>query len=342
MTFWNREAQALYGYSREEAIGQITHELLGTAFPESREAVEDALAHHGHWEGDLRHTRKDGTEITVASRQAMQHDADGRPIAIIQLNSDVTEQRAAEQHVRELNRDLDSRAAALEAANAELESFSYSVAHDLRAPLRAIAGFSDLLARDGHLRDDDHAGRALLARSTAAAGRMGELIDALLALAQISRCELTITRLDLTAIAAEIAGDLRTEGQGRTANFVIEPGLAAHGDARLARILLRCLLENAWKYSATQEHARIEVASAGPGTFVVADNGAGFDMAYADQLFRPFGRLHRQDEFAGTGIGLATAERIVRRHGGSLRGEGRVGHGAAFSFSLQPDPQDRS
>ncbi len=123
-------------------------------------------------------------------------------------------------------------------------------------------------------------------------------------------------------------------------DFGIERGLEADGDPRLVRALLRSLLENAWKYSGGREHARIEVARAGPGCFVVRDNGAGFDMEFAEQLFKPFGRLHRQDEFPGTGVGLATAERIVLRHGGTLRGEGRVDHGAAFYFSLEPHEED--
>jgi light-regulated signal transduction histidine kinase (bacteriophytochrome) len=209
------------------------------------------------------------------------------------------------------------------------------VAHDLRGPLRASAGFSDLLERGGHIGKSDASGRALIGRTTRAAARMGELIDALLELTQLSRRELTITPVDLSAVAREIADELRSAGEEREVAFVIENKLEAEGDVRLVRILLRCLLENAWKYSSLTQHARIEVAQAGPGEFVVRDNGAGFDMAFAEQLFKPFARLHREDEFPGTGVGLATAERIVGRHRGKLRGEGRVGQGAAFYFTLQ-------
>jgi PAS domain S-box-containing protein len=341
VTFWNREAQAVYGYSHAEASGQITHDLLVTVFPESRKAVDDALAREGRWEGDVRHTRKDGTQLVVASRQALQRDADGQPTAIIELNSDVTERRDAERRIWELNRNLDRRAVELDVANQELESFAYSVAHDLRGPLRAIAGFTDLLGRGNHIGQGDELGRALINRTTTAARTMGELIDALLELAQLSRRALRIARVDLSAVAGEIADELRSGGAGREVEWVIEGGLEADADPRLARILLRSLLENAWKYSGSRPRARIEVTRGSSSTFVVRDNGAGFDMAYADQLFKPFGRLHRQDEFPGTGVGLATAERIIRRHGGTLTAEGHVGEGAAFCFSFERQEEIR-
>jgi PAS domain S-box-containing protein len=335
VTFWNREAQTVYGYSHADAVGRVTHDLLVTVFPESREAVDDALARDGQWEGDVRHTRRDGTKIVVASRQALQRDPDGRPTAIIELNSDVTERRDAERRIGELNRNLDGRAVELDAANQELEGFAYSVAPAPLNPLRAIAGFTDLLGRRDHVGQDDALGQALIKRTTAAARTMGELIDALLELAQLSRHALRIARVDLSTVARELADELRSGGADREVEFVIEGGLEADADPRLARILLRSLLENAWKYSGSRPHARIEVTRAGSSAFVVSDNGVGFDMAFADQLFKPFGRLHRQDEFPGTGVGLATAERIIRRHGGTLTAEGHVGEGAAFSFSFE-------
>jgi light-regulated signal transduction histidine kinase (bacteriophytochrome) len=260
---------------------------------------------------------------------------------LVVIGRDVTDRRDAERRIRELNTALDRRAAQLEAANAELESFAYSVAHDLRTPLRAIAGFSDMLGRGGHIRDDDQTGQALLGRATSASARMGELIDALLELAQISRSRLGLTQVDLSAVAGEIAEQLRSSDESRQVDFVIEPGLRTLADLRLVRVLMRSLLENAWKYSGRRERARIEVAQAGPHLFAVHDNGAGFDVEFAEQLFKPFGRLHRQDEFPGTGVGLATAERIVRRHGGTLRGEGRVDQGASFFFSLEPVQDNR-
>jgi len=340
VTFWNSEAGAVYGYGSDEAVGRVTHDLLGTVFPESRQAVDDALNRDGHWVGELRHTRKDGAVMVVSSRQALQRDSDGRPIAIIELNSDITARRDAERRIQELNQTLRRSASDLEVANHELEGFAYSVAHDLRSPLRAVAGFIVLLSDGGHIAPDDQPGRALVNRVTAAAARMAELIDALLELAQLSRQALHIARIDLSMIATELADELRAGGEPRQVQFVIAPGLDADADPRLARVLLRCLLENAWKYSAGREPARIELARAAGG-FMVCDNGAGFDMEFADLLFKPFGRLHRQDEFPGTGVGLATAERIVRRHGGAIRGESRVGHGATFFFSFQPTEDPR-
>jgi len=219
--------------------------------------------------------------------------------------------------------------------SSELEAFSYSVSHDLRAPLRAIDGFSRALEQHytGQL---DDAGRDMLERVRKATGRMATLIDALLMLSRLSRRELRLERVDLTALANEIEADLRARDPARRVEFVIEDGLAALADRALTRTALENLLENAWKFSATRNDARIELASAGSQSFVVRDNGAGFDMAYADKLFVPFERLHRDDEFAGTGIGLTTVQRIVNRHGGQLRGEGRVGDGAAFYFDLGP------
>jgi signal transduction histidine kinase len=232
-------------------------------------------------------------------------------------------------------------AAALERANGELEAFSYSVSHDLRAPLRAIDGFSRALARryDSQL---DQEGHELIDRVCAAAGRMGELIDAMLVLSRITRRRLLLEQVDLSALARQVAGELQAGDHARDTEVVIEDGLAAAGDRELLRTALQNLLENAWKFTAGRDHARIEFASAGQNgrqLFVVRDNGAGFDMQYADKLFAPFERLHRQDEFEGTGVGLTTVQRIVRRHGGSVRGEGAVDQGAAFYFDLG-DPTD--
>ena len=330
----------MIGFDREQILGHRGSDLV-PGFPGSeRFAIYRQVAATGEAcrIEDVIPSAGAGTAAPAGRLIALNIVAMGGDLVV--SGRDVTERRDAERRIRELNRDLDRRAAQLEAANGELEAFAYSVAHDLRTPLRAIAGFSDLLGRGGHIAEDDEAGQSLLERVTAAARRMGELIDALLELAQLSRCELEITPVPLGAVADEIAEELRCSGEPREVRFAIEDGLEAGGDLRLVRILLRSLLENAWKYTGGREHALIEVARAGPGLFVVRDNGAGFDMEFAAQLFKPFGRLHRQDEFPGTGVGLATAERIVRRHGGTLRGEGEVGRGAAFYFSLEPDARE--
>jgi light-regulated signal transduction histidine kinase (bacteriophytochrome) len=332
----------LIARSPEEVIGRRLSEVSPDFFASDRFSVYLEVlrtGHPGRAEFVLRAADEMGTPLPP---RRLESSVVRMGDSLVVSGRDVTDRRDAEDRIRELNRQLAQKAAELRVSNQELESFAYSVAHDLRTPLRAVAGFTDLLARAGHIAADDEDGHRLIGRVTAGAAKMGELIDALLELAQISRRSIEISPLDLGRVAHEIADDLRAGGDERTVEFVIEDGLTVRADERLVRTLLRSLLENAWKYSAGRQSARIEVGRAGPGLFVVRDNGAGFDMTYADQLFKPFARLHRQDEFPGTGVGLATADRIVRRHGGRIRGEGRVGEGAAFYFSLGPQSEARS
>ena len=227
----------------------------------------------------------------------------------------------------------------LEARFQELEAFSYSASHDLRAPLRSLAGFSRALNEDyaGVL---DARGQDYLGRIARAATGMGQLIEALLSLARVARGELARTAIDLSALALEIDDQLRQANPGRQLETSVAPGLQARGDARLLRIVLVNLIGNAWKYSARQAQARIAVDAVelgGERVFRVADNGAGFDMAFADKLFGAFQRLHKSDDFEGTGIGLATVRRIIQRHGGRIWAEATPDQGATFSFTL-PDP----
>jgi light-regulated signal transduction histidine kinase (bacteriophytochrome) len=253
--------------------------------------------------------------------------------------------REAEARVREANAGLErrvaERTAELEAANRELESFAYSVSHDLRGPLRTIVSFSGMLLAD-HGDRLDAAGLDALRRVCASGRRMSELIDALLALSRIGRQEMRHEGVDVSALALAILEGLREGEPGRDVAVSVAPGLEARADRALLRVVLENLLGNAWKYSAGRPGARIEVRATtgadGARWFTVRDNGAGFDMAHADQLFLPFRRLHSEREFPGHGIGLATVARIVRRHGGAVRAEGRVGDGAAFSFTLEPPP----
>ncbi|MEW5791681.1 MAG: ATP-binding protein [Pseudomonadota bacterium] len=236
----------------------------------------------------------------------------------------------------QLEQRVAERTAALMAANQELEAFSYSVSHDLRAPLRAIDGFSLVLLEDyGEILDP--AGREYLARVRRASQRMAELIDAMLNLARLSWSELCREPLDLSAFAREIAERLRQTQATRQVEFVLAEGVTAEGDAQLIRAALENLLTNAWKFTSKQADARIEFGvreEAGERIYFVRDNGAGFDMAYADKLFGAFQRLHGATEFEGTGVGLATVQRIIHRHGGRIWAEGVVGQGAAFYFTL--------
>ncbi len=249
---------------------------------------------------------------------------------------------ALEAERNSLARRVRERTAALEAANKELEAFSYSVSHDLRAPLRALNGFSQaLLSQYGPQLDAQ--GRHYLERIQASAQRMGDLIDDLLTLSRITRREMTRQPVDLSALAREIAAELQAREPQRQAEFNIADGLTTEGDPHLLRIALENLLGNAWKFTGKREQTFIEFGkiergragdSLSPHTFFVRDNGAGFDMAYAGKLFAPFQRLHGLEEFPGTGIGLATVQRIVARHGGRVWAEAAVEQGATFYFTL--------
>jgi len=251
------------------------------------------------------------------------------------LRLEVAQRKQAQEETGLLNAYLEEQKSALEAANRELEAFSYSVSHDLRAPLRHINGFAAILNED--CRDSlDTTGRDCLARITNATMHMGTLIDELLNFSRVSRTEMQIGDVDLSECAAKIAAMFLESDPDRTASIDIAAGLTAKGDASLLTIALQNLIGNAWKYSATSPEASIAVgmqATEGAKVFYVQDNGVGFDMAYQDKLFQVFERLHGQ-EFEGTGIGLATVQRIIERHGGRIWAESEVGHGATFYFTL--------
>ncbi len=295
------------------------------------------------------HRRKDGTTYPVEVR--LQLSAEGGDPVFVAIVQDITVRRRAEEAIREVNTELEARVRTrtaqleaanreYEAANRELEAFAYSVSHDLRAPLRAIDGFGQLLAEEYGDRIDAQ-GIAHLDRVRSAARKMGRLIDDLLRLSRIARAELRREEVDVSAMALEVLAELGAADPGRLVEAVGEEGLTARADRNLLRIVLENLLQNAWKFTARQPHARIEVGRQ-PGTrppeIFVRDNGAGFEMEYAAQIFKPFSRLHSPADFAGTGIGLAIVERVVRRHGGEIRAEGAVGGGATFRFRLEAAP----
>ena len=254
---------------------------------------------------------------------------------------DVTERVRAETAVQALNRTLEARVAArtreLSEANRELESFAYSVSHDLRAPLRGIEGFSRMLG-ERHADGLDATGRDYLDRVRKGTARMGELIDALLKLARIGRAEPDVADVDLSALAADVASGLGDAEPARRVVIHIQPGMHADGDRTLLHNLLENLLGNAWKFTRGRDDARVEFRretdADGRDWFVVRDNGAGFDPDYANKLFKPFQRLHSQDEFPGHGIGLASVKRIIERHGGEIEAESQPGQGATFRFTL--------
>jgi signal transduction histidine kinase len=269
-------------------------------------------------------------------------DAQGAIVGSVVVGRDITESKRMGQEIHRLNADLErrvlERTAELQAANGELETFAYAVSHDLRSPLRAMGGFSRALIEDLGPRLDQES-RGNLEEIIAASTRMSGLIDGILQLSRVTRGELARQWVDLSALAGQIRRELELGEPERSVVWELEEGLRAWGDGRLLENLLRNLLGNAWKFSAGAHPARI-CFQAGPraGWFRVVDNGAGFAMAHAGKLYLPFQRLHRQEEFPGMGIGLATAYRIVQRHGGKLEADSEPGRGASFAFTL-PSPQ---
>ena len=282
-----------------------------------------------------------GAEFVEISASPLR-DATGEIIAGIELVRDITERKRAEEQIRTLNAQLEQRVRErteeLQQSLREMETFCYTVSHDLRTPLRGINGFSSILQQD-YAACLDEEGKEYLQRIGGAANRMGELIDDLLELSRVNRDELIRVPVDLTTLAREIADDLVRSQPGRQVEFAIAPGLRATGDPSLLGAALANIIHNAWKFSSRNPAARIEVGCRTEGreqVFYVRDNGVGFDMQYADKLFLPFHRLHAAEGFEGTGIGLATVQRIIERHGGRIWAESEPGKGAVFFFTVAP------
>jgi len=292
---------------------------------------------------------RDGRVLYAYFSASPLYDDAGRVRGSLGVVVDLTERKGAEAEVLRLNEDLErrvkERTGQLEAINKELEAFSYSVSHDLRAPLRSIRGFSEVLL-ERYCKQLDPTGQEFLKRACQSSQQMETLIEDLLKLSRVSRSELQSQQVNLSHIAELIAADLKKSDPQRSVEFVIEPGLQARGDERLLRVALDNLLRNAWKFTSKQPRAKIEVGSSDgpPQAFFVRDNGAGFDMTYSNRLFGVFQRLHTVSEFPGTGVGLATVQRIISRHGGRVWATGEVNRGATFYFTLPPNeyPWDES
>ena len=348
ITYWNRGAQERYGWRAEEAIGKSSHELLRTIFPIPLGELRGQVLRTGRWEGELKHYKADGTEVIAASRWALQRDAREQPAAILETNDDITERKRREEEIDRLNQELAKRAegldqelakraAELETTNKELESFAYSVSHDLRAPLRHTVGFAELLQKQASSSLDDKS-RRYMQLILESSKRIGNLIDDLLGFSRIGRAETNKSEVDMESLVGEVVAELGQETKDRNIDWNIGPLPVCYGDRSMLKVVLMNLLSNAVKFTRIRKRVEIEIGCADrcedQAELFVRDNGAGFDMQYVDKLFGVFQRLHLAEEFEGTGIGLATVQRIIHRHGGEVRAEGAVDQGAAFYFSL--------
>jgi PAS domain S-box-containing protein len=344
---FNPAAERTFGYRKRDVFGRPLADLIIP--PAFRQAHRDGLARYratgtqtvlGH-RIEMRAVRSDGSEFPV-ELAITKIPGQGEELYTGYLR-DISERKQSEDALRTLNAELEQRisqrTAELQAAVDELEAFSYSVSHDLRAPLRSIDGFSQALVEDaGPVLSTET--RTHLNRIRHATQRMGQLIDDLLQLSKVSRGEMTREAVDLGELAVRIANELNRRSGGHSPAITVAPSVVAMGDPRLLRVLFENLLDNAWKFTSRRPDAQIEIGSVGgpdgSTIFFVRDNGVGFDPTYAAKLFAPFQRLHAVSDFPGTGIGLATVRRIVHRHGGQVWAEGTPGGGACVSFTLEP------
>jgi PAS domain S-box-containing protein len=337
ITYWNRGALELYGWTAEQAIGKRSHDLLQTIFPGPLDEIDAELRRTGRWEGELTHTKANGTRAVVSSRWSLQRDEQGRPAATLETNNDISERNRREQEVQSLNQELAKRSAELEAINKELEAFAYSVSHDLRAPLRHMSGFAELLQKNAAALLNEKSQR-YLGMILESAKRMGTLIDDLLAFSRIGRTETHKSLISLEQLAQEAVREVRQETEGRNIAWKIGALPEWYGDGSMLRLTFVNLISNAAKFTRTRPKAEIEVGctdlSPDQVVIFVRDNGVGFNMKYVNKLFGVFQRLHPTEAFEGTGIGLATVQRIVHRHGGRVWAESTVDEGATFYFSL--------
>lgn len=330
ITSWNHGAERLFGFKADEAIGKH----ISFVYPEQERnfllagAIKQ-LQEKGDYETEVRILRKNGQLFHTHLSLSLLYDDQGHPSGMIGYSLDITARKQAEDVAKRKAQDL-------LASNRELEAFSYSVSHDLRAPLRTIDGFSKILLEDyADVLDDD--GKQYLQRIGTGTERMSQLIDDLLHLSRLTRREFHPTMVNLSILAQEISERLQKTNPDHRAEISIQPGLEVEGDKGLLEIALENLLENAWKYSSKTERPQIEfglLRQAEQDTYYVRDNGAGFNMEYAHKLFDPFQRLHGKDDFPGTGLGLAIVQRIIHRHGGRIWAEAATGKGACFYFTL--------
>lgn len=345
-TYVNQYLASMLGYTVEEMLGQPLDTFLDE---EGQQRAHKNLARREQSPRgevkDFRLLRKDGSLVWTSLSTTPLFDEHGRYTGALAMVTDITQRRAAEEQVRQLNAELErriqERTAQLEFSNRELEAFAYTVAHDLRTPLRGIASFSDALVEDcgGQI---DEVGQDYLRRIVGGARRMAELIDGILALSRVNSTALSTRPCDVSAMARAVLEQLQFLQPERTVRISVQEGLVEPGDPQLLRTVFENLLGNAWKFTRERPEAEISFSATrdekGLRTYVLRDNGAGFDMAYREKLFGVFQRLHTQQEFEGNGVGLAAVQRIIRRHGGRIWAEGEPGKGATFFFTLNEFP----
>lgn len=342
----NGEYERLFGLRREDIIGRTDHEIFPARLADEFRANDlHAISAGAPIQVEETAPGEDGPHTYVTVKFPL-FDAGGHPYAICGISTDITDRKRAEDEVALLNAELErrvlERTAELEASTKELSAFAYSVSHDLRAPLRSLHGYSQILldTYPGRVLDDDGVGH--LRRLQANATRMGQIIDDLLSLSRTTRAQLHREQIDLARLARSVHEELQTQQPHRAVELTVEGDLRASGDEHLLRLALQNLMTNAWKFTAKKPRAQITVGSqqrAGECVFFIRDDGAGFDPRFAQKLFEPFQRLHRTGDFEGNGIGLAIVHRVIRRHGGDIWAESHPGQGASFFFTLMPtDP----
>ena len=349
VTSWNRGAQRIKGYRTEEIVGQhfscfYTEEDRRANAPQQ---TLEIAARDGRFEAEALRVRKDGSRFLANVVIDALKDEGGQLIGFAKITRDVSERVQAARELERLNRELQKRAAELEASNKELESFAYSVSHDLRAPLRHVAGYSELLQKQASSSLDDKS-RRYVQTILESAKRMGNLIDDLLAFSRLGRAEAKMRAVDLQQVVKEAIAEVSRDTRDRDIAWKIGALPACHGDSSMLKLVVVNLVSNAVKFTRMRTRAEIEIGCVDKDNdeleVFVRDNGAGFDMQYANKLFGVFQRLHLAEQFEGTGIGLATVQRIIHRHGGQVRAEGAVDQGATFYFSLPKahDPAERT
>lgn len=337
---FNKAGQELLGFSQEDLIGRNDYDLFSAEEADFFTSKDRAVLEGGKLldipEEPIQ-TKARGNRI-LHTKKIPLWDESGAPRYLLGISEDITERKLIDGQVKQLNQTLLHHTAQLESANRELEAFSYSVSHDLRAPLRSLDGFSRALIED-YGRILDSTANEYLERIRLAAQRMGQLIDDLLQLSRLTRQPMNSQTVDLSALAATIVSEFRKSADGRQVEVTIAPGMVAQGDSRLLAVALQNLIGNAWKYTSRKPAAHVHVGVRHDDltpVFFVKDDGAGFEMEYAGRLFGAFQRLHTAEEFEGTGIGLATVQRIVHRHGGRVWAEAAIDCGATFYFTLSP------